>query len=160
MDAAYRLSARVGNVLKDRNLMLAVAESCTGGLLSQVVTSVPGSSQWFDRGFITYSNESKQELLGVDAARLEQYGAVSQEVVREMAAGALARGNAQVSVAISGVAGPEGGAPAKPVGTVWLAWAADGRVPRQRLEHFSGDREMVRRQAVIAAMQGIIDILS
>lgn len=159
MDAAERLSARVGSLLRERGLRLVTAESCTGGMLAQVITSVPGSSRWFDRGFVTYSNRSKEELLGVQRDTLERHGAVSDQVVREMAEGALARGDGQVSVAISGIAGPQGGTPAKPVGTVWLAWAVAGRQTRSRSSHFAGDREMVRRQAVMAAMQGIVEAL-
>ena len=157
MDVAHRLSARVGKVLKERGLMLATAESCTGGWVSQVVTSVPGSSDWFDRGFVTYSNASKQEMLGVKVETLNKHGAVSAEVVREMAQGALEHSSAQVSVAISGVAGPKGGTPNRPIGTVWLAWVMRGQEPRCRSTHFAGDRDMVRQQAVMAALQGIID---
>lgn len=157
MDVAHRLSARVGKLLKERGFMLATAESCTGGWVSQVVTSVPGSSDWFDRGFVTYSNASKEEMLGVKVETLNKHGAVSAEVVREMAQGALERSGAQVSVAISGVAGPKGGTPKRPIGTVWLAWAKDGQEPRCRSTHFAGDRDMVRQQAVMAALQGIID---
>ncbi len=157
MDVAQRLSARVGKLLKERGLMLATAESCTGGWVAQVVTSVSGSSEWFDRGFVSYSNHSKQEMLGVRSETLDQYGGVSEEVVKEMATGALANSKAQVSVAISGIAGPSGGTPHKPIGTVWLGWAMEGAEPRCRSTHFAGDREMVRQQAVMAALQGIIE---
>ncbi|MCP4041280.1 MAG: CinA family protein [Gammaproteobacteria bacterium] len=139
--------------------MLAVAESCTGGMMSQVLTSVPGSSKWFERGLVTYSNASKRELLGVDTAAIGEFGAVSRQVVREMAAGVLLRSKAQLGVAISGVAGPEGGTPSKPVGSVWLAWDAIDYVPHQRLFNFSGGREEVRQQAVVAALEGIIEML-
>jgi nicotinamide-nucleotide amidase len=157
MDVAHRLSARVGKVLKQRGLLLATAESCTGGWVSQVITSVAGSSAWFERGFVTYSNRAKQEMLGVRPETLQRYGAVSEQVVCEMAEGALVHSQAQVSVAISGLAGPEGGSPSKPIGTVWLAWALEGRQSRARATHFAGDREMVRQQAVMAALQGIIE---
>ncbi len=157
MDVAQRLSARVGKLLKERGLMLATAESCTGGWVAQVVTSVSGSSEWFDRGFVSYSNQSKQEMLGVKPETLEKHGGVSAEVVNEMATGALANSKAQVSVAISGIAGPSGGTPNKPIGTVWLGWAMEGTEPRSRSTHFAGDREMVRQQAVMAALQGIIE---
>lgn len=157
MDVAHRLAARVGMQLKERGLRLATAESCTGGWVAQVVTSIPGSSAWFDRGFVTYSDAAKREMLGVRPESLERHGAVSEEVVREMAEGALARSDAKVSVAISGIAGPNGGTPRKPVGTVWLAWAVAGRETRARSTHYAGDRDMVRQQAVMAALQGIID---
>lgn len=159
LDAAHRLAARVGSQLKEHGIFLATAESCTGGWVAQVITSVPGSSGWFDRGFVTYSDLSKEEMLGVSRESLERFGAVSEEVVREMAEGALRRSQAGISVAISGVAGPEGGSPRKPVGTVWLAWAASGQPTRCRASHYAGDREMVRQQAVMAALQGILDTL-
>ncbi len=157
MDVAQRLSARVGKLLKERGLMLVTAESCTGGWVAQVVTSVSGSSDWFDRGFVSYSNNSKQEMLGIKPETLDRHGAVSAEVAKEMAMGALTNSRAQVSVAISGIAGPAGGTPHKPIGTVWLAWAMEGKEPRCRSTHFAGDREMVRQQAVMAALQGIIE---
>jgi nicotinamide-nucleotide amidase len=157
MDVAHRLAARVGNHLRERGILLTTAESCTGGWVAQIVTSIPGSSAWFERGFVTYSDLAKQEMLGVRAETLATHGAVSEEVVREMAEGALARSQASVSVAISGVAGPDGGSPRKPVGTVWLAWAVRGGETRARSTHYAGDREMVRQQAVMAALQGIID---
>jgi nicotinamide-nucleotide amidase len=157
MDVAHRLAARVGNHLKERRLLLATAESCTGGWVAQVVTAIPGSSAWFERGFVTYSDASKEEMLGVRGDTLALHGAVSEEVVREMAEGALRHSHAKVSVAITGVAGPDGGSPRKPVGTVWLAWAVAGRETRCRAAHYAGDREMIRQQAVMAALQGIID---
>ncbi len=159
MDVAQRLSARVGKVLKQDGIKLATAESCTGGWVSQVITSVPGSSEWFDRGFVTYSDAAKREMLGVRLETLERQGAVSEAVVCEMAEGALANSDAQVSVAISGIAGPEGGTPKKPIGTVWIAWALEGHDPRARSTHFAGDREMVRQQAVMAALQGVIETI-
>jgi nicotinamide-nucleotide amidase len=157
MDVAHRLAARVGKHLKERGLLLATAESCTGGWVAEVITSIPGSSAWFDRGFVTYSDAAKQEMLGVKRETLDNWGAVSEEAVREMAEGALAHSHARVSVAISGIAGPNGGSPRKPVGTVWLAWAVDGGQTRCRTTHYAGDRDMVRQQAVMAALQGIID---
>lgn len=159
MDVAHRLSARVGDALKQRRLTLATAESCTGGWVSQVLTSIPGCSQWFERGYITYSNRSKEEMLGVPGALIEREGAVSEAVVRAMAEGVLERSPARVSVAISGIAGPEGGTPSKPVGTIWLAWATAGQPTRARSSHFAGDREMVRQQAVMAALQGVLDLV-
>lgn len=160
MDVAQRLAARVGEALKQRRFMLVTAESCTGGWVAKVVTSIAGSSTWFDRGFVTYSNLSKQEMLDVKAETLKQYGAVSEEVVREMALGALAHSAATVSVTISGIAGPEGGTPSKPIGTVCLAWCVRGGTPRSRASHFAGDRAMIRQQAVMAALQGILDELA
>lgn len=157
MDVTHRLATRVGEALLAHDATLVVAESCTGGWVAEIVTSVPGSSAWFDRGFVTYSNAAKEEDLGVSAQTLAEHGAVSEQVVREMAEGALERSNAQVSVAVSGIAGPGGGTPQKPVGTVWLAWASHDGDTRTRSSHFAGDREMIRKQAVLAALQGILD---
>lgn len=138
--------------------MLATAESCTGGWAAEVTTSVAGSSEWFDRGFVTYSNEAKQEMLGVKAETLSRHGAVSEETAREMAKGALARSRATVAVAITGVAGPGGGSDEKPVGTVCLAWASGSGVGSET-KRFSGDRESVRRQSVERALQGVLENL-
>jgi nicotinamide-nucleotide amidase len=154
-----RLARRVGELLLERQLMLATAESCTGGWVSQAVTSVAGSSKWFDRGFVTYSNRAKHDMLGVREETLAHYGAVSEPVVREMAEGALRNSQAQVAVAISGIAGPEGGTSEKPVGTVCLAWAAAGRIVVSRTERFQGDRTAIRWQAVVASLTGVSDLL-
>lgn len=154
------LSLRVGQALLERKLTLACAESCTGGWVAEVVTAIGGSSQWFERGFVTYSNAAKQELLGVEADTLREGGAVSEAVVREMAAGALRRSHAQTALAISGVAGPSGGSPGKPVGTVCFAWVLRGGTPTAETKHFSGDREAVRKQSVIHALQGLLRRLS
>jgi nicotinamide-nucleotide amidase len=151
-----QLSVQVGQALLERQLMLACAESCTGGWVSEVVTATSGSSQWFERGFITYSSAAKQEQLGVTADTLRQHGAVSEETVREMAAGALRRSHAQAALAISGVAGPTGGSPDKPVGTVCFAWALRGGVAVSQTLHFSGDRETVRRLSVLHALRGLL----
>lgn len=159
MDVAHRLAVRLGETLKERRFFLATAESCTGGWVAQIVTSVPGSSAWFDRGFVTYSNAAKREMLGVRQSTLDRHGAVSEEVVYEMAAGVFDHSGAQVSVAVSGVAGPEGGTPGKPVGTIWLAWAVRDRGRSARVAHFAGDRDMIRQQAVMSALQGSIDIV-
>jgi nicotinamide-nucleotide amidase len=140
--------------------MLACAESCTGGWVAEVVTATGGSSQWFERGYVTYSNAAKQELLGVRAETLREQGAVSEAVVREMAAGTLRRSHAQAALAISGVAGPTGGSPDKPVGTVCFAWVLRDGVPTAETVHFSGEREAVRRQSVIHALQGLLRKLS
>jgi nicotinamide-nucleotide amidase len=156
-DPLTTLAAAVGARLKDRGLKLAAAESCTGGWVAQAVTSVSGSSDWFERGFVTYSNDAKREMLGVRADTLERWGAVSEETAREMARGALAASRAHVAVAITGVAGPTGGTAAKPVGMVCLAWAArDGGVDAVT-RHFAGDREAVRRQSVVCALEGVLE---
>ncbi len=156
----YRLAEEVGAELKRRSLMLATAESCTGGWVSEAVTMVPGSSDWFERGFVTYTYISKREMLGVKEATLARHGAVSEEVVREMVEGALARSHAQVAVAVSGVAGPSGGTPDKPVGMVCFAWAMKGGAPRSEAKRFSGDREAVRRNSVEHALRGVLAALA
>jgi nicotinamide-nucleotide amidase len=151
------LAVDVGRRLKSAGLMLATAESCTGGWISKALTDVAGSSEWFERGFVTYSNESKAAMLGVKAATLEQHGAVSEAVVREMAEGAASWSRAQVTVAVSGIAGPDGGTEEKPVGLVWIGWRwADGRIEARRFL-FKGDRDSVRFQAVLAALEGLRD---
>ena len=127
MTNIFELAEQVGQALKARALMLVTAESCTGGGIGEAVTMVPGSSAWFERGFITYTNTAKHEMLGVKTETLESNGAVSEQTVKEMVAGALANSHAQVAVAVSGTAGPGGGTPEKPVGTVWLAWALKDR---------------------------------
>ena len=153
------LARRLGDRLLVRGWMAAAAESCTGGWIAKTLTDVPGSSGWFDRGFVTYTNAAKQDLLGVDGATLAAHGAVSEATVRAMAAGALDRSGAQVAVAVSGVAGPTGGTPDKPVGTVWLAWARRDGTTDTRHRRFDGDREAVRRQAVAEAIQGLERLL-
>jgi nicotinamide-nucleotide amidase len=151
------LSAAVGARLKAHGLLLATAESCTGGWVAQAVTSVSGSSEWFDRGFVTYSNEAKREMLGVHRETLDRHGAVSEETAREMAAGAIAASRARVALAITGVAGPTGGTPQKPVGMVCFAWALpDGRVDAVT-SRLDGDREAIRRQSVIFALEGLLE---
>ena len=155
----YKLAEELGRELKRRKLMLATAESCTGGWIAEAVTMVPGSSDWFERGFVTYTYVSKREMLGVKEATLEKHGAVSEEIVREMAAGALARSHAQVVVAVSGVAGPGGGTPDKPVGSVCFAWGTKDGKPRSESKRFSGDREAVRRQSVEHALKGVLTML-
>lgn len=159
-DAALcALAARAGEALKAQGLMLATAESCTGGWIAQACTSVAGSSEWFERGFVTYTYISKREMLGVAQDTLGAHGAVSEPVVREMVAGALANSHAQVAVAVSGTAGPSGGTPQKPVGTVCFAWAVKNGEPRCATVHFKGDREAVRRQAVHCALDGLLALL-
>jgi nicotinamide-nucleotide amidase len=155
----YSLARQVGAALARAGLMLATAESCTGGWVAECITDVAGSSGWFDRGFVTYSNEAKSELLGVDPHLIQTHGAVSAATVRAMAAGALARSRAQVAVAVSGIAGPIGGSPEKPVGTVWFAWQRLGAEGRTQLVRFDGDRRAVRRQAVATALRGVLDVI-
>jgi len=158
-DQSLQLATRVGEGLLSHGLQLATAESCTGGGVAQALTSVPGSSHWFERGFVTYSNRAKEEMLGVPDHLLLEYGAVSEQTVRAMAEGALRHSHAQISLAITGIAGPGGAVLDKPVGTVWLAWAALGRETRCQLEHFPGNREQVRNQAMMASLQGVLDVL-
>jgi len=158
-DTLSTLAALAGSRLKAQGERLVTAESCTGGWVAQSVTAIAGSSDWFERGFVTYSNESKQELLGVRAETLARSGAVSEETAREMALGALAASRGSLAVAITGVAGPSGGTPAKPVGMVCLAWAGKNRAARSETRHFTGDRESVRRQSVMRALQGVIEWL-
>jgi nicotinamide-nucleotide amidase len=137
---------------------LAAAESCTGGLIAAACTDLAGSSQWFDRGFVTYSNAAKTEMLGVDAALITQFGAVSEQVAAAMAQGALKNSAAQVSVAVTGVAGPAGGNAEKPVGTVWIGWCVNGQTTTE-IYHFDGDRAMVRALTVQRALQGLVERL-
>ncbi len=153
------LAREVGHSLKQHGLMLATAESCTGGWVAQMVTSIAGSSEWFDRGFVTYTNVSKRELLGVKTTTLSRFGAVSEQSAREMAEGALMHSHAQLALAITGIAGPSGGTPEKPVGTVCFAWAGKKRETKSVKHQFSGDREAVRRQAVATALQGLLDFI-
>lgn len=156
----YALAHQVGLVLKAQGLMLATAESCTGGAVAAALTDIAGSSAWFERGFVTYANVAKVEMLGVQTATLEKYGAVSEATVREMAAGALAQSHADVALAVSGIAGPSGGSLEKPVGTVWLAWAWRTGEVSARLCQFSGNRSEIRQQAVTFALQGVLDGLA
>jgi nicotinamide-nucleotide amidase len=158
-DTLTALATLVGTRLRDRRLLLATAESCTGGWVAQAVTAIAGSSDWFERGFVSYSNAAKMELLGVQAETLGAHGAVSEQTAGEMAAGALARSRAQVAVAITGIAGPGGGSAEKPVGTVCFAWALKGAPLALGTRQFKGNRESVRRQSVIAALQGILELL-
>lgn len=156
----YAFSEQLAAVLKAQGMVLATAESCTGGWISQAVTMVPGSSAWFDCGFVTYTNKSKQRLLGVRESTLEREGAVSELTVREMAEGALTHSSADCSVAVSGIAGPDGGTIQKPVGMVWLAVASKTQATRATCLHLQGDRDSVRRQTVIIALQTLIDLVT
>ena len=151
------LAARLGTLLSNEQLKLVTAESCTGGWVAQCLTAIAGSSAWFDRGFVTYSNEAKQEMLGVPPAMLAEHGAVSQPVAVAMAEGALRNSRADWAVAITGIAGPTGGSPQKPVGTVCFAWGCrDGRIVTST-RHFPGSREDVRAQSVEHALSGLIE---
>lgn len=159
-----KLSAQVGEVLLAQGLVLACAESCTGGWVAKSLTDIAGCSRWFERGFVTYTNCAKQEMLGVDAALLERYGAVSEEAVQAMAEGALRHSQASLTLGLSGIAGPGGGTKDIPVGLVWFAWlrkTKTGGMERfSRQQIFAGDREAVRRQAVACALQGVLTILN
>jgi nicotinamide-nucleotide amidase len=153
------IAEKVGKKLKASRAMLVTAESCTGGWVAQAVTSIAGSSDWFERGFITYSNAAKQELLGVRSETLARHGAVSEQTAREMAQGALERSKGTLALAVTGVAGPGGGSAAKPVGMVCFAWASK-RALRSETQHFSGDRQSVREQSVIRALEGVLEQLA
>jgi nicotinamide-nucleotide amidase len=153
------LAAELGEKLRARGWMLATAESCTGGWVGQVITALPGSSHWYERGFITYANISKQEMLGVPAETLETHGAVSEETASAMAAGALEHSHAQATLAISGIAGPGGGTPQKPVGLVCYGWALADGTRLSSTCRLDGDREEIRSRAVAAALRGLIDLL-
>lgn len=157
--ALERRALALGPLLVGKRRMMATAESCTGGWIAQTVTAIAGSSDWFDRGFVTYSNQAKMDMLGVAAATLDAHGAVSAETAAEMAAGALARAGVGITVAVTGVAGPAGGSAEKPVGTVWFGWCLDGGVPVTRRHRFDGDRESVRRQTVAVALDGLFELL-
>jgi nicotinamide-nucleotide amidase len=159
-DPLAALVTRVAARLADRGYKLVTAESCTGGWVAEAMTSISGSSAWFERGFVTYSDESKVELLGVRPETLARYGAVSEETAREMAAGALERSRAQIAVAITGIAGPTGGTPEKPVGMVCFAWAQLAGVSDGTRRQFGGDRESVRRQSVFTALEGLFERLA
>ena len=153
-----RLVEKLAQLATENNVMLATAESCTGGGIATAMTELAGSSAWFDAGFVTYSNEAKERMLGVPGSVIMEHGAVSEPVVQAMTAGAIANSQAQLSVAVSGVAGPGGGTEAKPVGTVWIAWrSADELV--SEVFCFAGDRESVRQQTVEQALSGLVKLL-
>ena len=150
------LSESVGAACCQRRLLLATAESCTGGWAAQVITHTAGSSAWFERGFVTHSNEAKIQMLEVRSETLHRFGAVSPETAAEMAAGALKNSSAMISLSITGIAGPAGGSPGKPVGTVCFAWCRAGETADAETAHFAGDREAVRHQAVVYALRGLL----
>ncbi|MFW5450014.1 MAG: nicotinamide-nucleotide amidase [Methylophagaceae bacterium] len=155
-DDLHQLSIQASKLLLARNWMLCCAESCTGGWLAKCCTDIVGSSIWFERGFVTYSNQAKHEMLEVRLSTLNKFGAVSEQTVIEMAQGALLHSKAHISVAITGVAGPDGGTNDKPVGLVHFAWATANSTLNTDVHHFTGSRETIRRQAVMIALQGII----
>ncbi len=160
MDTALEdLSRKLGKTLGERGLTLVTAESCTGGWVAELVTDTAGSSAWFDRGFVTYSNQSKTDMLGVLSDTVTRFGAVSEETAREMAAGALVNSNADWAISITGIAGPGGGSSGKPVGTVCFGWCQRGVEPTSVCLHFAGGRREVRQQAVVHAIQGVLDRL-
>jgi nicotinamide-nucleotide amidase len=160
INACYTKAFELGEQLKQHSIKLAVAESCTGGLLAASLTDVSGSSVWFDRGFVTYSNQAKHEMLGVSEHILDTTGAVSEATVCAMAKGAIQYSDARLSVAISGIAGPTGGTPDKPVGTVWIAWASLHQPTHATCYTFSGDRDGIRKAAVLEALVGLIKRMS
>jgi len=159
MNANQILAKRLGTELEKRRASIATAESCTGGWVAKTLTDLPGCSVWFEYGFVTYGNNAKLSLLSVDPALLEQHGAVSREVAEAMAAGALKASGAYLAIAVTGIAGPNGGTPDKPVGTVWFAFQAAGAKPASVCHLFHGDRDTVRRLAVSTALTGVLDYL-
>lgn len=158
-DTGWLLAQQVGLALRQHGMTLVTAESCTGGGVAHAITMISGSSEWFDRGFVTYSNASKEEMLGVSPDTLDTHGAVSEQTVREMADGALQYSRAQVAVSVSGVAGPTGGTPEKPVGMVWFAWGTNESVHAE-CHHLSGERDAIRAKSVQIALQGVLNLLN
>ena len=152
------IAQQLGEILCKKNAKLTIAESCTGGAISEAITSVSGSSQWFEFGFVTYANSAKQQLLGVSEETLEQYGAVSEQVVKQMAQGAIKQSEADYAIAVSGVAGPDGGTEEKPVGTVWVCWQTPSQIWTHKLV-LSGDRQAVRTEAVKKSLQQLLQHL-
>jgi nicotinamide-nucleotide amidase len=157
--ALQRAGTRLGEALMAEHLTLCTAESCTGGWIAKILTDIAGSSAWFDCGMAAYSYEAKQALLRVRPETLMAFGAVSRETVLEMVSGALITSSASLAVAVTGIAGPGGGLPDKPVGTVWIAWKRRGHYPEAQVFHFDGDRESVRRQTVAKALHGLMPLI-
>jgi nicotinamide-nucleotide amidase len=151
------LAEKLGKVLNQKELMLATAESCTGGGIAQAITEISGSSAWFDRGFVTYSNLAKVQMLQVSQSVLNKYGAVSKEVAKQMVLGALINSGADLAVSVTGIAGPGGGSEQKPVGTVYIAWGIKGEGVGCKKYVFSGNRTEIRKQTVILALKGCLD---
>lgn len=160
MDDLDTLAQKLGAALQARGWMLATAESCTGGLVAEIITRIPGSSTWFERGFVTYSNAAKIEMLGVNAETLEQFGAVSEQTAREMAQGAITHSHAEVSLSITGIAGPDGGSIEKPVGTVCFAWQLPKQPPITSTKKLSGDRQQIRHLSAITALEETIKLIN
>lgn len=159
-DDPTHLAAQLGELLQQRGLRLVTAESCTGGWVAKYITDIAGSSVWFERGFVTYSNAAKQDMLGIDPALLAEHGAVSQAVVLAMVSGALAHSLAEIAIAISGIAGPDGGSASKPVGTVWIGWGLpDGNIISRHF-CYDGNRDAVRYQAVTSALGELLALLN
>jgi nicotinamide-nucleotide amidase len=159
LDDQEKKARILGDLLLQRGEMLVTAESCTGGGISQILTEIPGSSVWFERGFVTYSNLAKTEMLGVSEEKISSFGAVSESVVKAMTEGALNHSPADWAVAVSGIAGPSGGTPEKPVGTIWMAWQVRGKPSEAESHVFGGNRAAIRRQTINRALQGLIDRL-
>ena len=159
MDNLTTLSVELGAILKARDLKLALAESCTGGMVAEVITRVAGSSAWFDRGFITYSNQAKIDMLGVLPETLEKFGAVSEEVAVEMVLGTLKLSHSQIAGSVTGIAGPDGGNAQKPVGTVCFAWAGVNQPASTITKYFQGNRQQIRQQATAFLIQQFIERL-
>jgi nicotinamide-nucleotide amidase len=158
-DDITEIARELGRACKRRKVEVVTAESCTGGGIAAAITRISGSAKWFERGFVTYANSAKKDLLGVSQRTLKEHGAVSEAVAREMARGALENSRADVSVSVTGIAGPTGAVPGKPVGTVWLCWAARGGPVQSRRFLFKGGRVEVRRQTVAMALRGLVDLL-
>jgi nicotinamide-nucleotide amidase len=158
-DAQMRLAAEIGRQLLGRGLRVATAESCTGGLVAGAITAIAGSSDWFERGFVTYSNAAKSEMLGVPAELIDRHGAVSEPVAAAMAAGAVTNSAADCALSVTGVAGPGGGTATKPVGMVCFGWIVRGRPPRTATLHLPGDRAAVRDASVDAALSGLLEVV-
>jgi nicotinamide-nucleotide amidase len=151
----FELAQQLGQLLKSKEKKIATAESCTGGWIAQIITEVSGSSAWFDRGFVTYSNAAKMQMLGVKSETLDKFGAVSTQTATEMADGALAHSDADCAIAVTGIAGPDGGTAEKPVGTVFIAWAYKNQNIKVVQKKFMGNRHQIRRQTVKIALQGV-----
>ena len=160
MDELSVLAKQLGVTLQEQGKLLALAESCTGGMVAQAVTSVAGSSVWFDRGFVTYSNQAKVEMLGVSNATLNKYGAVSEETATEMALGVINNSHADIAGSITGIAGPTGGSAEKPVGTVCFAWATKNKCLVNVTKHFQGNRQEIREQASRVMLEGLLKMLA
>jgi len=156
----HALAEQLGAAFRRHHQSLVTAESCTGGWIAKVVTDIPGCSEWFDSGMAAYSYEAKQALLGVRPETLMEHGAVSEETCIEMVSGALIHSGATIAVAVTGIAGPTGGTPEKPVGTVWIGWKRRGGYPKAQVFHFAGDRDAVRRQTVATAINGLLKSLT